>query len=275
MAEILNGKVLAKGIHKQIKQKVAQLDEQPVLAVLLVGNDPASHTYVRIKEDECRKAGIGFELFLYPSDEPEETLINTIKELNVCDDVHGILVQLPLPTQNANNVIAAIDPNKDVDGFHRVNLDKLKTGEVDLVSAVATGVLRLIGLSGTHLRDKNTVIVASDLFAEPMVELLEHRHANVTVVHADDAALAKKTKQADVLITAVGKPEMITGAMIKKGAVVIDVGTTRVNGHIVGDVEFESADKIAGAITPVPGGVGPMTVAMLLENILIAYELNK
>jgi methylenetetrahydrofolate dehydrogenase (NADP+)/methenyltetrahydrofolate cyclohydrolase len=275
MAEILNGKVLAKGIHKQIKQKVAQLDEQPVLAVLLVGNDPASHTYVRIKEDECRKAGIGFELFLYPSDEPEETLINTIKELNVCDDVHGILVQLPLPTQNANNVIAAIDPNKDVDGFHRVNLDKLKTGEVDLVSAVATGVLRLIGLSGTHLRDKNTVIVASDLFAEPMVELLEHRHANVTVVHADDAALAKKTKQADVLITAVGKPEMITGAMIKKGAVVIDVGTTSVNGHIVGDVEFESADKIAGAITPVPGGVGPMTVAMLLENILIAYELNK
>jgi methylenetetrahydrofolate dehydrogenase (NADP+) / methenyltetrahydrofolate cyclohydrolase len=275
MAEILNGKQLAKGIHKQIKQKVAQLDEQPVLAVLLIGKDPASHTYVRIKEEECRKAGIGFELFLYPSDEPEENLINTIDELNKCNDVHGILVQLPLPSQNADKIIAAIDPTKDVDGFHRINIDKLKNGDAKLVSAVAMGVMRLIGLSGTHLREKQTVVVASDLFAEPIVELLHHRHANVTVLHADDAELGKKTKKADVLITAVGKPELITGAMIKKGAIVIDVGTTRVSGHIVGDVEFESANLVAKAITPVPGGVGPMTVAMLLENILIAYELNK
>lgn len=274
MAHLLRGRALAKNIRLNVKKNVDQLSTQPVLAVLLVGDDPASHTYVNLKKKACEEAGIGFELFLYPSDVAEETLIETIEELNRCEDVHGILVQLPLPGQNADRVIAALDPIKDVDGFHRDNLERLLAGEKAIAPAVALGIMRLITASQEPLREKKSVVVSSELFGKPLVALLEQKGCATEIVSPDDLELALKTKEADVLIVAVGRPHMIKKEYVKPEAVVIDVGTTKIEGCLTGDVDLEDVDSVAGWVTPVPGGVGPMTVAMLLVNILEAYRLQ-
>lgn len=273
MSLLLNGRQLASRIREKIKTRVAALPSQPGLAVLLVGVDPASHTYVGLKRAACEEAGIRFEQSLYFATEPEETLIHKIEELNARADIHGILVQLPLPTQDADRVIAAIDPKKDVDGFHPANLEALRRGEPSIASAVALGVMKLLDEAKAH--GHAACIVSSTLFAAPLEILLKERGVTSTVVQPEDPTFAQQTREADILIVAKGIPGLIRGDMVKPGATVIDVGTTRTEEGLKGDVDFESVQPVADAITPVPGGVGPMTVAMLLVNILKAYDLQK
>jgi len=275
MGKILDGNMLAKRVRNKIKTEIDNNSGQPGLAVLLIGEDPASHTYVRIKKKACDEVGIHFKKFEYPTNVKTQTLIDEIRYLNNNDDIHGILVQLPLPSQDTNAIISAISPNKDVDGFHQENLRKIRAGKPGIASAAALGIIKLIDEAENELKDKQVIIVASKLFAEPIVILLEERGAKVSVVASNDETLGKKTKTADILIVAAGKPGLINGEMVKPGATVIDVGTTKVEGKLKGDVEYESVEPIAGAITPVPGGVGPMTVAMLITNVLKAKELQK
>ncbi len=274
MAMHLDGKAQAQRIRDKIKNRVGALSTQPGLAVILVGDDPASHTYVALKQDACEEAGIYFEKFLYSAEVEEGEIIKKVRELNTRKDIHGILVQLPLPNQDANNVIPEIDPLKDVDGFHKENLERLRRGEPAIASAVALGVMKLISTALEHYPkgvNRTAVIVASVLFSEPIEILLKEHNLPTTVIQAESDNLAEATKSADILIVAEGIPGLITGDMVKPGAIVIDVGTTRVDGKLLGDVEQASVEKVAGALTPVPGGVGPMTVAMLLVNILKAY----
>ncbi len=273
MVQILDGRALSNRIREKIKTRVAALPTPPGLAVILVGADPASHTYVAIKHAACEEVGIRFEKNLYFATESEQTIIDKIHELNARPDIDGILVQLPLPSQDADRVIKEIDPKKDVDGFHPENLRRLKNGEPAIASAVALGVMKLIEKTERVKKGDKTVIVSSQLFAEPLVYLLKERNLNSTIVDASDLHLSAKTKTADILIVAVGKPGLITGEMVKPGAIVIDVGTTKIDGKLYGDVDQASVEKIAGTLTPVPGGVGPMTVAMLLVNVLKAYDL--
>ncbi len=270
MIRILDGRVQAARIREKIKQRVAALDSIPGLAVILVGSDPASHTYVDIKQKACEEVGIRFEKHLYSATESEQTLMKEIHSLNVRSDVQGILVQLPLPCQNADRVIAQIDPNKDVDGFHPENLRRLKNGEPAIASAVALGVMRLIGKSN---RGEKALIVSSVLFAKPLIILFKEQGVIADNINEHDPQLSVKTKTADILVVAVGKPGIITGEMVKLGAMVIDVGTTKIDGKLYGDVDFASVQAVASAISPVPGGVGPMTVAMLLANVLKAHHL--
>lgn len=272
MAYLLNGRHLAARIREKIRTRVAALPSQPGLAVLLVGSDPASHTYVGLKGAACEEAGIRFEQSLYLATEPEETLIHKIEELNARTDIHGILVQLPLPTQDADRVITAIDPKKDVDGFHPANLEALRRGNPGIASAVALGVMKLLDEAKAH---GHACIVSSTLFAAPLEILLKERGVTSTVLSPENPSFAQQTRQADILIVAKGIPGLIRGEMVKPGATVIDVGTTRTDEGLKGDVDFDSVQPVAGAITPVPGGVGPMTVAMLLVNILKAYDLQK
>lgn len=279
--QIIDGRAIAQTIRNKVKQRVAVLPTSPGLAVILVGADPASHTYVGLKQKACEEVGIRFEKYLYFATETEETLINKIHELNAREDIHGILVQLPLPNQDADRVIAEIDPKKDVDGFHPENITRLKSGEPAIAPAVALGIMKLID-EGRKMQDKGRqketeadkgMIISSELFAEPLIVLLAEQEISSTVVSPDDVELSQKTSKADILITAIGKPKFIKGEMIKPGAIVIDVGTTKFDDKIIGDVDRASVESVAGYLTPVPGGVGPMTVAMLLVNVLKAYSL--
>ncbi len=277
MAMLLDGKALSARIRDKIKTRVDALSSQPGLAVILVGDDPASHTYVNLKKVACQDAGIRFELFLYDVDISEDDIIKKVRELNSRDDINGILVQLPLPNQNANNIIPEISPLKDVDGFHRENVERLRRSEPAIASAVALGVMKLISSALEHLPksvERTATIVSSPLFAEPVKILLTEQNISTTVVQAESENLSQSTQAADILVVAEGMPGLITEDMVKAGAIVIDVGTTKVNGKLIGDVNFESVNKKAGALTPVPGGVGPMTVAMLLVNILKAQDLQ-
>ncbi len=274
MATILDGKSLATTIREKVKDRVVSLATKPGLAIILVGNDPASHVYVNLKQKACEEVGIRFEKFSYEETVSETELIEQIKILNEREDIHGILVQLPLPTQNADKVILAIEPNKDVDGFHPTNLQSLRQGKPTIAPAVALGILKLIdaALESQNRTNLKAVIVSSDFFAEPLQLLLREQHIVSTVVRPEDEAFTDLTSSADILIVALGRPNIIRASMIKPGAILIDVGTTKVEGKIVGDIDRESVEPIAGAISPVPGGVGPMTVAMLLLNVLNAYQ---
>jgi methylenetetrahydrofolate dehydrogenase (NADP+) / methenyltetrahydrofolate cyclohydrolase len=277
MAMLLDGKAQAMRIRNKIKARVETLSSQPGLAVILVGNDPASHTYVNLKKEACQEAGILFELFLYDADVSENEIMDKVHELNSRDNIHGILVQLPLPNQDANKIIPEINPLKDVDGFHRKNVERLRRGEPAIASAVALGVMKLISTALEHLPkgvERTATIVSSPLFAEPVEILLTEQNISTTVVQAETENLSQTTQSADILVVAEGMPGLITEDMVKAGAIVIDVGTTKVSGKLIGDVDFESVNKKAGALTPVPGGVGPMTVAMLLVNILKAQDLQ-
>ncbi|MBI4435132.1 bifunctional methylenetetrahydrofolate dehydrogenase/methenyltetrahydrofolate cyclohydrolase [Candidatus Uhrbacteria bacterium] len=272
MSKILDGRALAARIREKIKTRVSALPSRPGLAVLLVGDDPASSLYVSLKRQACEEAGIAFDLSLYAASAHEDELIEKIRKLNQRRDIHGILVQLPLPTQNADRIIAAIDPLKDVDGFHPENLERLRGGEPCIASAVALGIMKLIDEAGAR---GHAVIVSSPLFAAPLQLLLKERAIESTIIQAEHPNLAQQTRTADILIVAEGTPGLITADMVKPGATVIDVGTTRTDEGLKGDVDFDTVKHIAGAITPVPGGVGPMTVAMLLVNILKAYDLQR
>ncbi len=274
MAQILNGREIAARIRDKVKEMIKGSPDTPGMAALLVGDDPASHLYVSLKEKACNEVGIRFEKHVFDATISQTDLIAKIHALNAREDIQGILVQLPLPHQNPDDVIRAIDPNKDIDGFHPENLRRLEHGLPGLISPVAMGVMKLIDTAHqTHV--KRATLVCSEIFARPLVALLKEGGIESKIVHPDSAELAAICLEADVLIVAVGQPKRIKGSMIKKGAIVIDVGTTKVGDQVLGDVEFESVEPVAGALTPVPGGVGPVTVAMLMLNVVKAYRLQR
>ena len=250
----------------------------PGLAVIIVGDDPASRVYVNNKKKACEEIGILSEEYALRADTSEEELLALIDKLNGDKKISGILVQLPLPKGiDEEKVINRIDPKKDVDAFHPVNVGKIMVGNFDFVPCTPAGVMELIKESGIDISGKECVVVGrSNIVGKPMSMLLLHKHGTVTVCHSRTKDLKEVTKRADVLVVAVGIPNFITGDMIKEGAVVIDVGINRLeNKKLVGDVEFESAEKVASVVTPVPGGVGPMTIAMLMKNTLKAAIINR
>lgn len=280
-AQILDGKALAAEIRSEVKTQVAALAEKGVstaLAVILVGDDSASQVYVRNKIKACADTGIRSLEFRMPVETTQQQLLAKIAELNADESVDGILVQLPLPKQiNADAVIAAIDPAKDVDGFHVANAGALVTGKQGFVPCTPFGVMRLIEKSGVNPRGKSAVIVGrSNIVGKPMALLLLAADATVTVAHSRTPDLSAVTRNADILVAAVGRAKLIKADMVKPGAVVIDVGMNRdENGKLCGDVDFAEVKEIAGSITPVPGGVGPMTIAMLMQNTVLAAQMRR
>jgi methylenetetrahydrofolate dehydrogenase (NADP+)/methenyltetrahydrofolate cyclohydrolase len=270
-ARIIDGKGIAAEIRNDLKKEVAALTAQgktPGLVVILVGEDPASTVYVRNKERSSKEVGINSTVHRLPAETTSEELLGLIDRLNNDAAVHGILVQLPLPGHlNEDEVINAISPNKDVDGFHPINAGKLLIGDDDaFVACTPAGVLELVKRTGVPIKGQNVVIVGrSNIVGKPAAVLFLQEHATVTVCHSRTKDVAEECRRADILIAAVGRPEMIKKDWVKPGAVVIDVGINRVDGKLVGDVDFENVKEVAGAITPVPGGVGPMTIAMLLR----------
>lgn len=280
-AQILDGKALAAEIRSEVKTQVAALAEKGVstaLAVILVGDDSASQVYVRNKIKACADTGIRSLEFRMPAETTQLQLLAKIAELNADESVDGILVQLPLPKQiNADAVISAIDPAKDVDGFHVANAGALVTGKQGFVPCTPFGVMRLIEKSGVNPRGKSAVIVGrSNIVGKPMALLLLAADATVTVAHSCTPDLSAVTRNADILVAAVGRAKLIKADMVKPGAVVIDVGMNRdENGKLCGDVDFAEVKEIAGSITPVPGGVGPMTIAMLMQNTVLAAQMRR
>lgn len=272
MAVIIDGKKLAEKIYAEVALETAKLPRRPCLAAVLVGDDPASHIYVRNKEGDCKKCGIESRRFDLPADTQQERLLALIDELNHDDGVDGILVQLPLPKQiDEMAVIQAISPDKDVDAFHPLNVGKMVTGEPVFWPCTPAGIMEMFREYGISLDGKNCVVVGrSNIVGKPMGLLLLRANATVTYCHSHTRDLAETTRQADILVVAAGHPGLITGDMIKPGAVVIDVAMNRNpdTGKLTGDVVFDEAEEIASFITPVPGGVGPMTRAMLMKNIL-------
>lgn len=275
-AVLLDGKAIAASIREQIRARVEQAKQNgtvPGLTVVLVGEDPASKVYVRNKERACKEVGFASQVLRLSQDTTQQQLLEVVRSLNSDASVHGILVQLPLPGHiDEGAVIAAIDPAKDVDGFHMINAGALMVGAKGFVSCTPRGVIELIRQTGQPIAGKHAVVVGrSNIVGKPAAMLLLQENATVTVCHSRTKDLAQITRQADILVAAVGRPKMITGQMIKPGAIVIDVGINRLaDGSLAGDVDFESAVEVAGFITPVPGGVGPMTIAMLLQNTLEA-----
>lgn len=274
MAELIDGKELAKKIRKSLKKDVLDLREKginPKLAVIMVGDDPASQVYVKNKSKACEKTGIEFEEYIFDSEITEEELIKTIEKLNKDDSVHGILVQCPIPKHiNTNRALRAILPSKDVDGFHPVNVGNLSIGEDSFVSCTPYGIVKMIEEYNIETEGKNAVILGrSNIVGKPLIQCMLNKNATVTVCHSRTKNIEEITKNADILIAAIGKPKFVKESMVKDGAVVIDVGINRMeDGSIVGDVDFENVEKKASFITPVPGGVGPMTIAMLLSNVV-------
>lgn len=276
-ARIIDGKSIAKELRESLAPRVAALKEQgitPGLTVIVVGDDPASAIYVRNKERACVKLGMNSQVLRFPAETTQEEILNTVRLLNQDDSVHGILVQLPLPPHiDEQAVLRAIDPDKDVDGFHAMNAGRLMNGEPGFLACTPKGVMRLLEVSGVELDGKNAVVVGrSNIVGKPMALLLLQKNCTVTIAHSHTKDLTAVTRSADILVVAVGRAGIITGDMIKPGAAVMDVGINRVDGKVVGDVNFESAKEVASCITPVPGGVGAMTIAMLMENTVEAAE---
>lgn len=269
-AEILNGTRLAQQIRSQIRKKLKKLTFSPGLAVVQVGNDPASTLYIKHKQRDCDKVHFHSEVHRLSADVSQQVLIEKVDELNARRDIHGILVQMPLPkTIDEQTIIDAITPDKDVDGLTPHNLGNLFINREDITPCTPTGIIRLIESSGVSIEGKHAVCVGrSPLVGKPVGIMLLNRNATVTYCHSRTSNLTEMTKQADILIAAVGKPEFITAEMIKQGAIVIDVGINSIEERLVGDVKFDKVKDVAGYITPVPGGVGPLTRAMLLENTL-------
>ncbi len=279
MADIIDGKGVAKEVQQQIKQDVDGLDRRwgivPGLAVVLVGDDPASHIYIRNKERACKEVGIRSFEHLLPATIPEKELLVLVHQLNKDKNVHGILLQLPLPAHiHAERVLDAIAPQKDVDGFHPVSQGRLVLGADGFKPCTPMGIMRLLASAGCDPKGKNAVVVGrSNIVGKPVALLLLEKHATVTICHSRTANLREEVGRADILVVAIGKAGMVRGDWIKRGAVVIDVGVNRLpNGKLAGDVEFDTAKERASAITPVPGGVGPMTICMLLFNTLKAAK---
>jgi methylenetetrahydrofolate dehydrogenase (NADP+)/methenyltetrahydrofolate cyclohydrolase len=279
MADIIDGKAVAKEVQQQIKQEVEGLERRwgivPGLAVVLVGDDPASHIYIRNKERACKEVGIQSFEHLLPATIPEKELLALVHQLNKDKNVHGILLQLPLPAHiHAEKVLEAIAPQKDVDGFHPVSQGRLVLGADGFKPCTPMGIMRLLASVGCDPKGKNAVVVGrSNIVGKPVALLLLEKHATVTICHSRTANLREEVGRADILVVAIGKAGLVRGEWVKPGAVVIDVGVNRLpNGKLAGDVEFDTAKERASAITPVPGGVGPMTICMLLFNTLKAAK---
>ncbi|MBQ4096451.1 MAG: bifunctional methylenetetrahydrofolate dehydrogenase/methenyltetrahydrofolate cyclohydrolase FolD [Oscillospiraceae bacterium] len=279
MAKIIDGKAVSAQVKENIAKEVAQLKEKHGisigLAVVIVGNNPASRIYVNNKKKACE--AVGFESFEYalPEETTQDELLALIDKLNADDKVDGILVQLPLPKHlDEKIVIDNISPDKDVDAFHPVNVGKIMIGDYSFLPCTPAGVMELIASTGVEISGKECVVVGrSNIVGKPMSMLLLHKSGTVTICHSRTKDLAAECKRADILVAAVGVPKLIKGDMIKEGAVVIDVGMNRLeDGKLCGDVDFESCEKVASYITPVPGGVGPMTIAMLMKNTLTAAK---
>ena len=278
MAKLINGKEISQQIKDELKEKVSALKAQGkniCLAVIQVGNDPASSVYVGNKKKACAYIGIESRAFELPEETTEEELLSIIKDLNEDDGVHGILVQLPVPKHiNEEKIINAISPKKDVDGFHPESVGSLCIGRPGFVSCTPAGIIQLLKRSEIDIEGKPCVVIGrSNIVGKPMALLMLRENATVTICHSRTKNLKEICKEADILIVAIGKPKMIDASYVKDGATVIDVGIHRdANNKLCGDVDFASVEPVAGAITPVPGGVGPMTIAMLMNNCVEAAE---
>ena len=278
-AKILDGKAVSKRIKEDLKNEVERLAKsgaKPGLAVIIVEGDSASRIYVNNKKKACEEIGIYSEEYALPADVSEAELLSLIDTLNRKDDIDGILVQLPLPEHiDEEKVIMAIDPKKDVDAFHPVNTGKIMIGNFDFLPCTPAGVMELIHESGIETAGKDAVVIGrSNIVGKPMAMLLLHESATVTVCHSKTQSLKEKVKAADIVVAAVGRAGFVTQDMVKPGAVVIDVGINRTEDGLKGDVDFDGVSEVAGAITPVPGGVGPMTIAMLMRNTVTAFKLR-
>ncbi len=277
-AKVISGKEVAKDIREELRVEVAGLKEKgvaPGLSVILVGDDPASHSYVKGKAKGCEEVGIKSEVILKEEDISEEELLQEIQRLNEDTTVHGILVQLPLPKHiDEDAVINAISPLKDVDGFHPVNVGRMMIGQDAYLPCTPHGIIELIKRTGTDLTGKHAVVIGrSNIVGKPVSILLLKENATVTITHSKTKNLKEVTKQADILIAAMGRAQVITKDYVADGAIVIDVGVNRIeSGKLVGDVDFEQVSEVASFITPVPGGVGPMTITMLLKNTVEAAK---
>lgn len=281
MAAIIDGKQISKQIKDELKEQVAAYRAQGIeiaLAVIQVGNDPASTVYVGNKKKACEYIGIQSVSYELPEETTEEELLAIIDKLNHDDSIYGILVQLPVPKHiNENHIIQAIDPKKDVDGFHPQSVGALSIGQAGFVSCTPAGIIQLLKRSGIAIEGKECVVLGrSNIVGKPMAMLLLRENGTVTVCHSRTRDLKKVTERADILVVAIGRPKMIDASYVKEGAVVIDVGIHRdENNKLCGDVDYASVEPVASAITPVPGGVGPMTIAMLMHNCVEAVEIRK
>lgn len=280
VATIINGKEVAAAVRARVAEETAALKKRgivPGLAVIIVGDDPASRVYVNNKKKACAEAGIYSEEFALPADTTQDELLALVASLNGRSDISGILCQLPLPAHIEDKaVIAAISPMKDVDAFHAQNVGHIMIGDYNFLPCTPAGVMELLHSAGVEIAGKNCVVVGrSNIVGKPMAMLLLHENGTVTICHSKTANLKEVCAGADVLVVAVGRPKFVTGDMVKPGAAVIDVGMDRdENGKLCGDVDYASVEPVAGYITPVPGGVGPMTIAMLLKNTLMAAKLQ-
>jgi len=274
VAEIIDGKKLADELIAEVGAAVKAGGLHPALSTILVGSDPASESYIRSKMKACAKAGIVSDHHALPDSTTQQELLSLVKRLDVDPSVNGILVQLPLPKHiDENAVIAAISPEKDVDGYTAENLGRILYGDEHLPSCTPAGIIYLLEKSGVKIEGARAVVIGRSVqVGRPLAAMLLNRGATITICHSKTRDIAAETCRADILCVAVGKPGLVTGAMLKPGATVVDVGINRVDGKLVGDVDFASAKDIAGKITPVPGGVGPMTVAYLMKNTLKACE---
>ncbi len=276
-AKIIDGNKIAKSILESIKNKVKSMKEKPGLALVMVGSNPASEVYVNFKEKDSKEAGFYCERYNLDEKTSQMDLINLLNQLNNNSKIHGVLVQLPLPKQIDEKLITdSILPKKDVDGFTTVNLGNLFSDKTIIAPATAVAVIHLIESTGIKIEGKNAVVIGrSNIVGKPTAMMLLEKNATVSICHSKTKNLAEYTKKADILVVAAGKPNLIKKEMVKEGAVVIDVGINRMGNKLIGDVDFEGVKEVAGFITPVPGGVGPMTRAMLMENTLKAMELAK
>ncbi|MBE7013880.1 MAG: bifunctional methylenetetrahydrofolate dehydrogenase/methenyltetrahydrofolate cyclohydrolase FolD [Ruminococcaceae bacterium] len=279
-AQIINGKQVSQNIKERIKKEVSELKDKgivPGLAVVIVGDDPASRVYVNSKKKACEELGMYSVEYALSSDTTQKELIDLVNKLNDDEKINGILVQLPLPKHlDEKLVINTIKPEKDVDAFHPVNVGKIMIGDFNFLPCTPAGVMELIKETGIEIAGKECVIIGrSNIVGKPQAMLMLHKNATVTICHSKTKDLKEVVKRADIVVAAVGVANMVTKDMIKEGAVVIDVGMNRLeNGKLCGDVDFEGVSEVASFITPVPGGVGPMTIAMLMENTLTSAKLK-
>ena len=271
---ILDGKLTATYVRKQVAEEVRRINDTVTLALIMVGNNPASQVYVRNKQKACDEVGISVESFFLDENTSQKELLTIIENCNKNPKVNGILVQLPLPTHIEEKIVVnSIDPEKDVDGLNTINQGKLMVGEEGLVPATPKGVITLLKSNNIDIQSKNVVVVGrSKLVGKPLAMLFLNENATVTIAHSKTANLKEVTKKADILVAAVGKPKFIVADMVKRDCVVVDVGINRLDGKLCGDVDYEGGSEVASFVTPVPGGVGPMTIATLLENVLRCYK---
>jgi methylenetetrahydrofolate dehydrogenase (NADP+) / methenyltetrahydrofolate cyclohydrolase len=273
-AKIINGKEIARKIKENIKDEIKHKKVKPGLAVVLVGDNPASQVYVNSKEKTCTEIGFYSEKHLLSGESNIGEIINLMNQLNNNPKIHGILLQLPLPNNlDGRLAMDSIHPNKDVDGLHPMNLGNLLIGNPTIIPCTPKGIIKLIESTGQDIEGKNAVVLGrSNLVGKPISILLMQKNATVTICHSKTKNLIDICKNADILVAAIGKPKFVTKDMVKHGAIVIDVGTNKVDGKLIGDVDYEEVKKVAGFITPNPGGVGPMTIACLMENTLELYK---